>query len=108
MGGRSCKPVVEYADAVRQMAPHELGGHQHAFARLATTAGLTIDKENYILSTLVPRFGATCDRALLDRLFCLVDANASGAVEMEEYVVAQFMFGPATRDEKLKCAWRNN
>jgi Ca2+-binding EF-hand superfamily protein len=103
MGGRSCKPVIEFTDALHSLSPDVVNDLTVSFQRLQVDN--RIAKDMYVTHQLVPRFGRFSNRALLERVFCVVDCNGSGFIEFEEFTIAHFVWTHGSRDHKLKCTF---
>ena len=101
MGGRACKPVVEFADCVRQLPPGVLDTYSASFMALAKKSG-AIDKATFHAHVLNPRLGREWGPPVQDRVFALVDLNSNGSISWDEYLVCQYLWNHGTPDHRLQ------
>lgn len=111
MGGRACKPAVEYGECVGLLRAGDLLVIQAQFSRLSSggsssrAAGRTseprVAKEAFVREVLRPRFPG-CPPSVLERAFAVCDYGGSGAIEREEFVVALFVMQFGAREDRLQ------
>lgn len=104
MGGKSSKPVVSPADALRSIGKHAEKELQIDFMRLARPHAMSgsITKESFF-RFLQPIFSPfKGNPQVLERIMQVLDTNTNGTVEWGEFVTASYVFRWANRDLRLR------
>ena len=105
MGTKPCKPVVLYEEVQELLKAHDFAHLQQVFLTVAGSRSFEarISKDQF--SAWSARTYTDAGRAVLDRLFEVLDADSSKSLSFKEFMQGAYVFFAGTREQKLKLAF---
>lgn len=105
MGTKPCKPVVPYEEVKDVMKPTDFAYLQQQF--LAVSGGNSYDSaiSRDALTAWLERVYSDSGKAVLHRLFEVLDSDGSKALSFKEFMQGAYVFHCGSREQKLKLAF---